>query len=856
VLRPPGSSAGRRWLTRSGFALFAALLSTLVFGTLAFLRVPHLAADDDVQKARDPARLLEQLELRTYDWRSQHLGRSSKISDEVVLLAVNDDTLAWASSQRLPGLATQPWPREVIGGLINEVVLQGARLVLVDYLFSYLSPTNCTSNLAQVYGLDGPELGDDLTFRALLDQAPGRSMLAFSGQQSRRLLVASDPIQHIALVAQVERRENTFEPLRQVLATRRMAFSIPDGPRFQIWAGVDSKEDASVLLQTMERPGAADPVLRPRTPQEGHYEITPTDLLLALASVEVEGLDPEALQDLIAVDHPVSPLLGAASGFGAVLARPDVDGVVRRLPHLLKFTSRGRTHVLPSLSLSAVMRLSDTRKLAWRDGRLHVGDRFSFPMDRHGFSLVRWDAEGIDGERGVPVHYVPALRVLQDMSIRAESGRIRREPLFGDKIVVLTNTSTLGGDYKPTSISEFTPGGAVLAQSVVNMLRSQGIERVHPRWDGFAVGVLALVGALLALVLAGALRTTRGALLYFGALLVALSSWVWVARYFFVEHGQWVAMAAPALGLSSAFLLTTIHGIRSERRVRDFIFSVLGQSVSPEVARKVASDFSLIRPERREVTVLFSDIEGFTRISEQLAPDELIRLLEEYFAQMTQLVRATGGHLDKFIGDAVMALWNAPTPNPRHAQQACDSALRMRKALEERQAHWEERYGHKLVARAGINTGDAVVGHVGSDLQAAYTAIGDAVNLASRLEGVNKTYGTFILVGEATAERARDEFVFREVDRVRVKGKSVPTRVFELLARKGEPEERLPLLADFEQGLDLYHQGRFTEASELFTKLASDFNDPVSAVYVGRCRAYAAVPPQADWDGVYELKEK
>ncbi len=830
---------------------------TLIFGALAWVRVPHSADEEDTSSsALDPARLLEQIELRTYDWRVGELGRLSEPSREVVMVSVDDETLARASASRQPGLATQPWPREIMGGIVNELAQQGASLVLVDFLFSYLSPTTCTTNLAQAYGLDGPELSDDFSFRALLDQVPGKSLLAFTRQLQERSFLASDLVQHIALVDQLDAREATFEPLRQVLATRRMAFSIPDGPRYQVWAGVDSKDDAQQLLETMASGRASEPVLRPRTSGETAYQITPTDLLVSLSEIEVEGLDPLKLPMIPAVDHPASPLLGDKSGFGSVIATADVDGVIRRFPHLHAFQSRGKVHVLPSMPLVAAMRLAGTRKLVWREGRLHVGDRFSFPMDEHGYSLLRWDAPESDESRGSLALFVPVWRIVQDVSARLEGLPVRHPDTFKDRLVVLTNTSSYGRDFKPTPIGEATPGGAVLGQSLVNILRSQGIERVHPKWDLLAVGAMALLGSVLALSLSGALRSGRGAVIYFAGLVVALGAWVWAARWIMVEHGQWVAMAAPALGMTCAFLMTTIYGTRSERKVREFIFSVLGQSVSPEVARRVARDFSLIRPERREVTVYFADIEGFTRISEQIAPDELIRLLEEYFAEMTRLVRGTGGHLDKFIGDAVMALWNAPTPNPRHASLACESALRMREELLKRQPDWEKRFGVKLVARAGINTGEAVVGHVGSDLQAAYTAIGDSVNLASRLEGANKAYGSFILAGEATVDRAREDFVFREVDRVRVKGKSVPTRIFELIARKGEADPRIELLGGFDGALSLYHEGRFAEAGDRFAQLATHFNDPVSAVYVARCRQYAATPPPADWDGVYELKEK
>ena len=810
---------------------------TLVFGTLAWVRVPHGADEEETSaSALHPARLLEQLELRTYDWRVAELGRTSEPSRDVVMAAVDDETLARASASRQPGLASQPWPREVMGGIVNELAQQGASLVLVDFLFSYLSPIACTTNLPQAYGLDGPELSDDLSFRALLDKVPGKSLLAFTRQLQERSFLASELVQHLTLVDQRDAREATFEPLRQVLATRRMAFSIPDGPRYQVWAGVDSKDDAQNLLSTLASTRASEPVLRPRTSSETAYQVTPTDLLVALSEVEVEGIDPLDLPVIPAVDHPASPLLGDKSGFGSVIATADVDGIVRRFPHLHAWESRGKVHVLPSMPLVAAMRLAGTRKLVWRDGRLHVGDRYSFPMDAQGYSLIRWDAPESDESRGSLASFVPVWRIVQDVSARLEGLPVRHPDTFKDRVVVLTNTSSSGRDFKPTPIGEETPGGAVLGQALVNILRSQGVERVHPKWDLLAVAAMALLGSLLALSLSGALRTGRGAVIYLAGLAVALGAWVGVARYLFVDHGQWVAMAAPALGMTCSFLMTTVYGTRSERRVREFIFSVLGQSVSPEVARRVARDFSLIRPERREVTVYFADIEGFTRISEQLEPDELIHLLEEYFAETTRLVRGTGGHLDKFIGDALMALWNAPTPNPRHASLACESALRMREELLKHQPEWEKRFGVKLVARAGINTGEAVVGHVGSDLQAAYTAIGDSVNMASRLEGANKTYGTFILAGAATVERASEDFVFREVDRVQVKGRDVPTRIFELISRKGEADPRIELLGEYDAALALYHEGRLAEAGDRFARLATQFDDPVSAVYVARCR--------------------
>lgn len=857
MLRPPGSSAIRRFLRSSGFALASAAAFGALFGLLLYFRVPRAVYEEkaeDLPLHVQARRWVELLELRTYDWRARELGRLSHPSDEVVIVGLDDETLARANASARLDLATQPWPREIMGGIVREMVDQGAQLVLVDFLFSSLSPRACSSDIPSAYALEGLELDDDLRFRRLLDSAPGKSILAFSTQPQARKVVVPTLLKDLALVDRAASREEGWEVVRKVLSTRRPAFAVPDGERVQIWAGVESVDDARGLIASLSEGVEAEPVVRARTAAEMGFEVDAADLVIALSEVHVAGIDPAKLPKVPALDHPASPLIGTTSDYGSVVTRADVDGLVRGMPHLHYVASRDGGHVLPSAPLAAAMRLANTRRLEWRDGRLYIGDRFSVPMDEHGHSLIRWDAPESGGSRGPLSTFVPAWTVVGSVSDRVAGLPVRPIRALKGKTVVFTNTSTQGNDFKPTPIDDVTPGGAVLGQALANILRSEGVVRVAPKWDLVATLLMALAGAILALTVSSALRSGLGAILYFASLLVVAGAYTALAWFLFVNKQQWLSIAGPQLAMGSTFLLTTIHAIRSEREVREFIFSVLGRSVSPEVARRVANDFSLIRPERREVTVLFSDLEGFTGISEQMPPDELIELLEEYFAEMTRLVRDSGGHLDKFIGDAVMALWNAPTPKPDHAALACEAALRMRSALADRQAEWEARYGHKLVARAGINTGEVVVGHVGSDLQAAYTAIGDSVNLAARLESANKQYGTYVLVGEETVKRAGERFVFREVDRVRVKGKKVPTRVFELLARKGDagapggPGE-------FEQALAAYHQRRFAEAMDAFARCAEK-GDPVARVYAARCRDYLAAPPPENWDGVYELTQK
>ncbi|MBX5481151.1 MAG: adenylate/guanylate cyclase domain-containing protein [Myxococcaceae bacterium] len=850
--KPPGSSAGR-FLRKSGFALGSAALFGALIGLIVYFRVPRAEWEDAGGKLRWHLRLrtwLEELELRTYDWRARALGRASQPPRDVAIVAMDEETLVAAADARDPGIATQPWPREVVGGLVREMVEEGARLVLVDALYPALSPHACASRVGATFGLDDLELDDDLRFRALLDSVPDKSVLAFSGDREEHHLHIQPLLPRIALVEQVESREETYELLRKVLATRRRAFSVPEGQRLQVWSGVESEDDARRLLASF---GAArEPVIRPRTDEVAPWEVTPADLAVALAEVHVEGLNPEALPLLDTITPPNAALLGTKSGYGAVLMRPDLDGAVRGIQHLYAYRTRDRLHVLPSMPLAAAMRWAHADTLVYRDGRLHIGGALSIPMDPSGYSLIRWDAAESDGGRGSLGTYLSAWSVIRQLNDRADGKPMRPLRELEDKVVIFTDGTSQRNDFRATPIGALTPGGAIVGQAVANLLRSEGIVRVPPKVDLLAAVVLAFAGALLALLLSGLLRSAVGAALYVGGLFAVGGGYVWFARFLFVEHQQWIAVVGPLVALGSTFVLTTVHAFRTEREVRDFIFSVLGRSVSPEVARKVARDFDLIRPERREVTVYFSDLEGFTRIAEQLRADELVELLQTYFAEMTRQVRDTSGHLDKFIGDAVMALWNAPNPNPRHAALACESALRMREVVERMQPEWEDRFGARIVARAGINTGDAVVGHVGSHVQAAYTAIGRAVNLAARLQGANRAYGTFILAGEATVDRAGDGFVFREVDRIRVPGAPKAERIFELVARKGEADERLAGLEEFAGALGAYHQRDFARAMERFAACVSRFNDPVAAVYVARCRTLIATPPPADWDGVFE----
>ena len=258
--------------------------------------------------------------------------------------------------------------------------------------------------------------------------------------------------------------------------------------------------------------------------------------------------------------------------------------------------------------------------------------------------------------------------------------------------------------------------------------------------------------------------------------------------------------------------------------------------------------------ERREISAFFSDVAGFTSVSEKLSPEALVELLNAYLSEMTDIILETGGTLDKYEGDAIIAFWNAPLDQPDHALRACRAALRCQKRLAELRPEFARRFGSEVFARVGIHSGPAVVGNMGSQKRFDYTAMGDTMNLASRLEGACKQYKVFLLVGEETWESVKDVVLAREIDMIRVVGKARPVRVFEPVAeRAAATAEEIEKVALFERGLEAYRARDWDGAETAFRRLPAD---PPAGIYLARLAAFRQSPPPAGWDGVFELKVK
>lgn len=313
------------------------------------------------------------------------------------------------------------------------------------------------------------------------------------------------------------------------------------------------------------------------------------------------------------------------------------------------------------------------------------------------------------------------------------------------------------------------------------------------------------------------------------------------------------------LYLFASNISITFYKYFTEEKKKKQLKSTFSKYVSPAVVDELLkSDENLkLGGRKQRMSVFFSDVRGFTTISEKLAPEELSRVLNLYLTPMTEIVFKNKGTLDKYIGDAVMAFFGAPIFDPKHAAQACRCALESLEKLKVIQKEFAQQNLPHIDIGIGINTGEMSVGNMGSNIVQNYTVMGDAVNLASRLEGITKEYGVRIVISETTFNDINDQFIAREIDKVKVKGKNLPVAIFELICEKNKLPGNLDYLKSFEQGYQLYMKKDFKMAKTAFEEvLKLNPEDKVAKLYLHRCDDFIANPPDENWDGVYTMKTK
>jgi adenylate cyclase len=423
-----------------------------------------------------------------------------------------------------------------------------------------------------------------------------------------------------------------------------------------------------------------------------------------------------------------------------------------------------------------------------------------------------------------------------------------------DRLVMIGPTAVGIGDSAVSPFQQMNYFGVeVHANFVTNILQGLFIRR------GIRENLVDLLFLLLFSLPAGIVLSAaspRRATLFTLAL---LGVFLFLACYLFAHWRIWIVLVLPSVTLAATYLTIISYRFFFEERQKREMRAVFDQYVSPAVITLVLQHPERLRlgGEEKEVTVMFTDIRGFTTLSEGLSPTALVERLNEYFSAMTPVIFENRGTFDKYIGDAIMAFWGAPYPHSDHAERACRAALQMLAVLNKLQAKWEAVGKPPINIGVGISSGRMVVGHMGSEKRKNYTIIGDEVNLASRLEGINKQFGTRLIISEATHLNVQQHFVARELDLIRVKGKNKPVKIFELVGPAEAFETHRDRIERFHQGLEEYRNGKWEGALATFQRLTLDYpQDAPSRIFVKRCQGLLARPPEGVWDGVFVMETK
>jgi len=537
---------------------------------------------------------------------------------------------------------------------------------------------------------------------------------------------------------------------------------------------------------------------------------------------------------------PWQSIAEGATLLGSSSDRQDPDGIFRSI----RLATRTPGGTVPSLPLAVAWLAAGRPDIRISPDLLQMGD-ISVPLVSNGRLQLRYH-----GPAG-SYRTLPIAELLSCIEAR-ETGA---DPpidtsIFKDAVVLFGYADPALYDLKPTPYSPLCPGVEVLATAVDNILSGEAIQRVS-RWQTvlYALAVSLLIAVCLLLI-----RSVSFA---------ALSGWLVLAFFaaftlFAFRNNVWLDTLFP---LSSGFLTLLMGGIASynnANRQKKAIRTAFAQYLSPEVVARVTRHPELLTlgGEKRCMTAFFSDVRGFTSISEGLDPERLVTLLNLYLTRMTDVILSTGGTVDKFEGDAIIAFWGAPLDVPDHALQACRSAWMCRELHRDMNSELEQQGFPPLFTRMGLNSGDMVVGNMGSRKRFDYTIMGEAVNLASRLEGTNKLYNTTIMTTGVTVDASRNEFVFRELDTVLVVGQKKPVVLFELICPVGQLDNRTETALDaYAKALECYRKGNFPEAHGLFSAIG----DGPSSALAARCTSLAErrkTSPGEHWDGVFTLTQK
>jgi adenylate cyclase len=534
---------------------------------------------------------------------------------------------------------------------------------------------------------------------------------------------------------------------------------------------------------------------------------------------------------------PIKELATNAAVLSNVHLEPDPDGIYRSINFFCVFDHK----ILPTLGLGAYLAANPDVQMQIKPGQLIV-DKKIVPIDPQGNAVLNY--RGISGTHRA---YSAAAVIQSELRILSgETPTIRDENAFRDKYVFFGFSAPGLYDLRSSPVDGVYPGVEIQATLLDNFLSGDFMRRSSAWLTITIVFFLALACATSASVFSSPAASVTVGLIFFSIpVFVSFGSYL---------HGLWFPLVVQEISVAFTVALALVVNYTTEGRQKRFIKNAFQQYLSPAVIEQLIQHPERLKlgGERRVLSIFFSDLQGFTSISEGLDPKELTAFLNDYLSAMTNIIHEESGTVDKYEGDAIIAFWNAPLEVPEHAGRAVRAAMRCQEVLAEMRPGFKERIGKEVFMRIGINTGPAIVGNLGSDTRFDYSMIGDAVNLAARLEGANKQFGTYTMISQFTRDMLGDISTVRELARIAVVGRKEPVVVYEPMTAE-KYKARKDILETFSQGLQLFYKGKFSQALEIFSTLQK--LDPPAAAYAKKCRAIMEAPPD-EWQGVWVMDSK
>ncbi|HIJ55432.1 MAG TPA: adenylate/guanylate cyclase domain-containing protein [Deltaproteobacteria bacterium] len=717
---------------------------------------------------------LDLMELKTIDLRFTSRG-DIKPGPDVVLAVIHEKSLAREGKW--------PWPRAKMAALVKKLSDAGAKVIAFD--IGFLEPDN--KRLVEM--LDAVE----------------QKIQGFSTQSP-------------------DMREY-FERLKhQSDYDRLLAEAIRDSKAKVVLGFFFQMDKGSAGHIGQEALSAYEKLIRGSAYKMVHY---------------TSGLAQKApLREALAPQPNIAGISQASEYAGTFSMVPDLDGVVRRMPAVIKF----KDLLYAPLSLVAIsafknepisLKIADYGVESVRIGKLEI------PSDELGQIVINYRGK----EKTYP--HIPVTDIIH--------GNVP-DGTFKDKIVLVGVTATAIYDMRVTPFGNVFPGLEIHANLIDTVLSEDFLRQ--PAWTTVFDLLFMVVGGLML----GFVLPRVGA--FYGALfcISVFIGHILICQFFFSDKGWILNVVYPLSVILLLYVGKNIYKYLVEARQKRWIRGAFSTYLAPSVVQQLidSPDKLILGGEQRDITAFFSDVQGFTSISEKLTPHELVELLNEFLTEMTDIILRHEGTVDKFEGDAIIAFFGAPNELKNHPEVACNASIDMQNRMIELRNHWRGQDKPELKMRIGLCTGPAVVGNMGSKNRMDYTMMGDTVNTAARLEGVNKIYGIYTLVSNSTHQGLNGNIFTREIDSINVVGRDEPVTVYELMGYRGDIDSnRMDMTKQYAAGLHAYRNQQWDKAVELFqAALSLVSEDGPSKTMLERCFEFKESPPGKGWNGSYTMRSK